>query len=339
MSEQWIMENSRPEMMDIAGLDTADRTWAVSWPSERTDKKFEASVRTLGVVRPVWALENGGRLIVADGYRRLATARAAGIDKVPVAILDNRIQLEKILLGRCCNVAGRLTPVEAARLAFKLSDKFDIDKETLVKKFLPLWGLGGSASVLNKLRELDHLQEPVARWCVENGVGLREAGLWTRFTREGQRAMLVVARTFKPGGNLLRSYLELTGEISVRENVSVEAILDDSRIRALLLDPHAAASGGRETVHRILLERRHPTLTDLQARLDNLREELGLKGAVTVEPPHLFEGSRYRAAFEFGSASELEQTAKLLLDAARSGKTGGLFRLLGAPDKSGKERQ
>jgi hypothetical protein len=335
-----ILEGTELVLMNTDELDAADRRWAVSWPGERLDKAFQASVRQMGVIRPLWALPAGGASalpVVVDGFRRLAAATAVGVGRVPVVLLDEGIPEENIFLTRCFDIAGRLSPVEASRLAEKLRSQFGIADDELAKEFLPLWGMGNSSSVLNKLRELERLQEPVARWCVENKTGLRDAGLWARLSREAQRAMLVLVRAFKPGGNLLRGYLELAGEISLREGVSVEEILADSRIHKLMSDPQGAASGGRETVHRVLLERRYPILSDLRGKLKLLKGELGLDGPVSVEPPRLFEGGRYTAEFEFGSPAELEQVAKRLLDAARSGKAGALFRLLGAPESEEQE--
>ena len=331
MSERQILEGTELTIMDISELDSDDRTWAVSWPAERLDQALEASVGQLGVIRPLWVLKSGGGApVIVDGFRRLAAAKAAGICKVPVVMLDGKHPTAKIMLARCFDIAGRLSPVEASRLAEKLRGQFGVEDEQLVTKFMPLWGMGCSASVLGKLRELKCQSEPVARWCVEHKTGLREAGLWARFSHEDQRSMLALAGAFKPGGNLLRGYLELVGEISLRENVSVGEILSDSSIRKLMLDPHGAASGGRETVHRLLLDRRYPGLSELRAKLTELKSELGLDGPLRVEPPRLFEGERYTAGFEFGSARELEQAALKLLGAARGGKAGELFRLLGA---------
>ncbi len=333
-----ILEGTELTIMDMDRLDADNRGWAVSWPVERLDKALTASVRQVGVIRPLWALVGeGDAVVVVDGFRRLAAAKAAGVERVPVVLLDKNIPADKIFLVRCFDIAGRLTPVEAARLADKLRREFGVEDEELVNNFMPLWGMGNSASVLNKLRELESLQKPVLRWCVENKTGLRDCGLWARLPLDAQRVMLELVRAFRPGGNLLRSYLELAGEISLREGVSVEDILADSRIHKLMSDPQGAASGGRETVHRVLLERRYPLLSELRGRLKKLKGELGLDGPVSVEPPQMFEGGRYAAGFEFGSAAELEQTALRLLGAARSGKAGELFRLLGAPESGEKE--
>jgi hypothetical protein len=329
-----ILKQTRLSVVDTGKIDSTDRTYAVNWPAERVEDSMIGSVRQLGLVRPIWALERESGLVVADGFRRLAAAAAAGMKSVPVVVLDGKLEPADIFTSRCADVAGRLTPVESARLVKKLRERFDVSEDMLVKTFLPLLGLGASKSVLNKLRQLDRLQEPVARWCAENGVGLRETGLWAGFPRESQRAMLVLVRTLKPGGNLLRSYLELAGEISLRDNVNIEEVLADSRIRKLLIDPQAVASGGRERVHRLLQERRYPTLNTLREQLIKTMEVLGLAGQLKIEPPRLFEGERFTASFEFGSAGELEQVAGSLLNAARSGEAGKLFRLLGAPDDS-----
>jgi hypothetical protein len=323
------------ETVSINLIDRSDRTWAVSWPSERPGEQLMDSIGRIGVMRPLWVMEKDDGLVVVDGFRRLAVAVKLGLENVPAVKIEGNRAPREIFLARCFDLAGRLSVVEASRLVKILRERFGCSEDELTKNFLPLWGLGGSKGVLKKLRELERLQEPVARWCVENGVGLRDAARWAAFPREGQRGMLVLVRTFKPGANLLRKYLDLAGEISVRENVSVEEILSDSRIRKLLLDPQAAASGGRETVHRVLLERRYPELNKLEERLKELTAELDLAGSIQLDAPRLFEGNSYGASFEFGSPEELEQTALRLLDAARSGRAGGLFHLLGAPKTGG----
>ena len=210
MSGTGIFKGARLAEIGLAGIDGADRTFAISWPAERDIEPLAGSIATAGVLEPLRVIERpeGGFRLV-DGFRRLAAARRAGLEKVPALVLALRPEDPELFRARLAAAGERLSAVEMARAVGKAGALCGLSREQLAGTILPLLGLGDSKKLLGELELLRKLEDPVARFCADNAVALREAALWADFPREGQRALLVLVRTLNPGRNLLRGYLQL----------------------------------------------------------------------------------------------------------------------------------
>jgi ParB/Sulfiredoxin domain len=334
-----IFNNARLIRLETGKIDMDDRTFAVSWPGEWEVQALAGEIETSGIVTPVWAQEQatGKKFRVIDGFRRVAAARGTGLKELPALIFRKDIDPLILFRARLAGLGSRLSAVETAKVLEKLNKEFQVDENTLVKTFLPLLGLGRNKTLLGRFRRMETLEEPVARYCAEQQVGLAEVSLWAEFPGGAQKAVLSYVRAFNPGGNLLKSYLRLIGEIALRSRTTVEKVLEDPQLRKLLLDPQTARSNGREQMHRRLREMRFPVMKDIEERFGNTRRSLDLPSEIDLKPPVMFEGERLSLSFEIESAGDLAEKSRRLLEAARSGKIEMLFRCLGAPEAEDSE--
>ena len=333
MNREKIFRKARLIWVKLQEVNTQDRTFAVSWPEERNVDALAAEIETSGLVTPVWVRKNekGGDYRLIDGFRRAAAAGKVGLGEIPAELLPKDTGPTELFRARLAGQGARLSAVEIAKVLEKLETLFRVGENTLIKTFLPLVGLGQSKHLLNQCRFIKSLEEPVARYCAEAQVGLAETVLWAEFPREGQRAILIYVCILRPGGNLLKNYLRLLGEIVLRQETTVEKILEDKVLRKLLLDPQTARSSGRELMHKRLCELRYPLMKGIEDRFDTIRRELGLPSEILLKPPPLFEGDRLRISFEIEGSGDLADKARLLLEAAQSANLEELFRCLGAP--------
>jgi len=334
-----IFRDAKIIRLKLSELDRNDRTFAVSWPSERGVETLARQIEVSGVVTPVWVLqkdkETGFRLV--DGFRRAAAAEKIGLEELPAVGLSGVTGPVELFRARLAAQESRLSAVEAAKVLEKLKTRFKVRENTLIKTFLPLVGLGSAAHLLKQCLGLNDLQEPVARYCAEAQAGLAEAALWAEFPAGARQAVLVYVRALRPGGNLLRNYLVLLGEIALRRGTTVGEVLKDKVLQKILLDEQTARSIGRELMHRRLRELRYPLMKSLEDRFDAARRELGLPREILIEHPQLFEGGRLKLIFEAADPGDLAAKARLLLEAAESGRLGELFRCLGAPPAEDRE--
>ena len=332
MSQRNILSNARLEWIGTGKIDCADRLFALEWPVERQIDPLVESVKKAGLLDPLWVIGKGrGQYRLVDGFRRLVAARGAHLAEVPALVLESTVDTLELYKARLARPSRMLSAVEASRVIERLGAEFDMSDKQLAEVFLPVLGLGSSIKILAETRRLDRLEDPVARFCAVSGVGLREATLWAQFPGEGQQAVLELVLALKPGRNLLRSYLQLLSEISLRESLPVQDILADRRIRDIVLDPQKSRSGGREIVHGILRRRRNPLMEKIEEDFHSVRKALELPEEVSLEPPPFFEGHRIKVAFEIGSRKELEKKALGLVQASRKPKASRLFSALGAP--------
>ena len=340
MGQGNILNGARFKIVGIEEIDSTDRDFALEWPVEREIDQLADSVKKAGVLEPLWVVEKGkGQYKLLDGFRRVAAARKASLGELPALILSSILDKLELFKARLARLENRRSAVEASRVIERLAREFSLSDEELAATFLPLLGFGPSRKVLAEIRRLNRLADSVARFCARNFVALREASLWANFPTEDQQAILVLVRAVKPGQNLLRNYLQLLGEIALRDSLSVQDILMDKSIQDVMRDPQMSKSGGREIVHRILRRRRNPVVKKIENDFDSARKGLKLDGEVSLEPPAFFEGDKIKVAFEIGSRKELEKKALGLLEASRRPSVSKLFSILGAPpeDKQGKK--
>ncbi|MEA2063168.1 MAG: ParB N-terminal domain-containing protein, partial [Gemmatimonadota bacterium] len=333
---QKIFKRARLAWTGVHELDTSDLTFSVAWPSGQGPDKLAGGIgiKSSGQADPVWVQETvkGKKYRLVHGFMRVAVARRLGLTEVPALVLDNK--LEKIVLfqARLAGHQGRFSAVEAAAVLDKLDCLFQPGADLLAETFLPLLGLGRGRHLLEQCRKLKNLEQPAAAYCAEKKVGLGEAVLWAGFPVKAQRAILAFVKKFHPGGNLLKSYLRLLGEISLRQGMPVEKVLENKTLQEIARDPQVARSGGRERAHARLRELRYPVLSGIDDKFSSLRRKLGLEGKILVEPPRFFEGDRLRISMETGSPEDLSGKAQQLLNAAKRKEFGEMFHLLGAPE-------
>ncbi|MBN2289593.1 MAG: ParB N-terminal domain-containing protein, partial [Candidatus Glassbacteria bacterium] len=174
MENAEIFQNARLVKVRLQEVDDRDRTFALCWPGERGVEELAAGIGTSGVIAPVWVAgeEKGGDFFLVDGFRRVAAARRAGIEVLPAELLPGDLDPVKLFRARLAGQGARLSAVEASRVLEKLKTQFRVGESTLVETFLPLLGLGRARPLLEQCLGLSALEEPVARYCAENRVGL-----------------------------------------------------------------------------------------------------------------------------------------------------------------------
>ncbi|HUU29502.1 MAG TPA: ParB N-terminal domain-containing protein [archaeon] len=341
MPRRALFQQARLEILKIDRVDCADRTFAVSWPSERNLEELTDQIKSSGAVNPVWVQEKEQVRIKrpVHGFRRLTAARKAGFLSLPALVFDKAASEIELFRARLAGHGWRLSAVEAAKVIERLEKRFSVKENELTGTFLPLLGLGASPRQLAECRRIGKLEDPAACFCAENRVGLKEAALWAAFSGEDQQAILELVQAVTPGGNLLRRYLELLREITARENLTVKEILARQELSVKNLDPQVSRSGWRERVHKTLREIRYPVYKQIQERFTRASRLLGLPKGVNIEPPPFFEGERLTVSFEIRSAEELAQKARSLVTASGLDTARELFYCLGAPEEEPGQRK
>jgi len=321
-------------LLNTEKIDHTDRSFALSWPAEPAVESLAEELKLRGMLNPLWVTRNSsGTYRLVHGFRRLAAAHKAGLTEVPALVLSSDLPELELFKARLAGEATRLSAVEAARVIHTLTERYGLPEEELTAGFLPLLGFGASRKILKQLRRLVKLEDAVARYCAQKGVGLKEAALWAGFPHEAQRAVLVLVRAVSPGNNLLHSYLRLLDEICIRDGMPPEQVLSDEVIRSVLLDPHQARSGGRERVHARLRQLRYPIYHSIERTFKQARSELALPREVRIEPPPFFEGGTLKVSFEISSPEDLHRKASSLVQASSLEAARKLFDSLGAREE------
>ncbi len=127
------------------------------------------SIRDKGIIQPLLVTRGkGNRYTLVAGERRLRAASLAGLDEVPVVLMDQGSANESLELALIENIQRHdLNPIEEAAAYARLMDEFQLTQEEVARK------VGRQRStVTNVLRLLalpSALQEDVARGRISEG--------------------------------------------------------------------------------------------------------------------------------------------------------------------------
>ncbi len=127
------------------------------------------SIREKGIIQPLLVTRGkGNRYTLVAGERRLRAASLAGLDEVPVVLMEETGANESLELALIENIQRHdLNPIEEAAAYARLMDEFQLTQEEVARK------VGRQRStVTNVLRLLalpSALQEDVARGRISEG--------------------------------------------------------------------------------------------------------------------------------------------------------------------------
>lgn len=216
-------------------------------PSELED--LIASIKEYGIIQPLVVTKSAKGYELIAGERRLRSAKAAGLSKVPVVVRTASDQ-EKLELALIENIQRHdLSPVEEARAYKALMDQFDMTQEQAAKR------LGKSRSAIaNTVRLLD-LNEEMLQALGEGEI-----------TRSHARALLAQHDPVLRNQMFLQM---LNGDMSVREAEEMATVKRSKPSAPSKKDPNLEAH-----------ERSLETLFGTKVRID---EKPNGKGKIVIE--------------------------------------------------------
>lgn len=189
-------------------------------PSDLED--LIASIKQYGIVQPLVVTQTSSGYQLIAGERRLRSAKAIGLEYVPV-VVRTATEQEKLELALIENIQRQdLNPVEEARAYRALIDSFDLTQEEVAKR------VGKSRSaVANTIRLLDLNDE------------MLEALMEGEITRSHARALLAQSDPVLRNQMFLQM---LAGDMSVREAETLSSTKRAGRaVTPMIKDPNVEA--------------------------------------------------------------------------------------------------
>lgn len=189
-------------------------------PSDLED--LIASIKQYGIVQPLVVTQTASGYQLIAGERRLRSAKAIGLEFVPV-VVRTATEQEKLELALIENIQRQdLNPVEEARAYRALIDSFDLTQEEVAKR------VGKSRSaVANTIRLLDLNDE------------MLEALMEGEITRSHARALLAQSDPVLRNQMFLQM---LAGDMSVREAETLSSTKRAARaVTPMIKDPNVEA--------------------------------------------------------------------------------------------------
>jgi ParB/RepB/Spo0J family partition protein len=289
----------------IEHIDLSDETFSVNFTPDL--QGLRASIEEVGVIQPALLREKQDRYQIVSGFRRISILRDLGRPELSARIIDEKelgdLQLFSSSLHENLTTRG-FNAVEKAIALEKLIQKFQVDPEIVVKKYLPLFNLESDEKILKTYLSLAQMEEEIKRYVLREEVSRTHIRRLATYSSEDRLALFALFSPLKLGENRLREMFSLLDEISKRDRLSVREIVDRREIQAILLRKEITASQRTERVKKILMDLRYPKLHELEERFEKQKRDLDLPSQVSLSHSPFFEGKGLKIEFQFETVEE-----------------------------------
>lgn len=168
LPDEGLEANEKYFFCDIEKINANPQQPRSSFDEEKLHQLAD-SIREKGIIQPLLVVKgNSGRYTLIAGERRLRAARLVGLEDVPVVVMDEAGDRERLELALIENIQRHdLNPIEEATAYGRLMEEFQLTQEEVARK------VGRQRStVTNVLRLLQlpaTLQEDVAQGIISEG--------------------------------------------------------------------------------------------------------------------------------------------------------------------------
>lgn len=291
------------QRVSLAAVDTTDGTYRLGRP--RDVASLAASIERLGLLCAPILAGTDARLTVISGFNRVAACRLLGWEKMPA-----RRPREAADPWRCAQWAvaekaaeGPLEALAAGR-ALRLLRRFAPD-ENAFGRTVRHFGLPDQSAAQARLESLCDLPDTI-RAAVNGGMlAVSTALALGRMPPQAALRVAALLSELRFGLNKQREVMTLLDEITRREGVSLQALLDAQEVEALAADSKTDRAQRGQRLRTYLYQRRFPALSRAQQRFESLSRELCSATDARLTPPPGFEGRNFQLTLTFASPSDL----------------------------------
>lgn len=137
-----------------------------SYFDEEKLQQLSDSIREKGIIQPLLVIRgNASRYTLIAGERRLRAAKLAGLDEVPVVVMDEAGDRERLELALIENIQRHdLNPIEEAQAYSRLLEEFQLTQEEVAKR------VGRQRSTITNVLRLLQLPAPLQEDVVQGRI-------------------------------------------------------------------------------------------------------------------------------------------------------------------------
>ena len=303
--------NFEKNQVPLSLIDSKDQTFRITTETGIDD--IVDSIKNVGLINPPILIKKKSKYTIICGFRRIAACRILGLLNIEAKIpVSNANELDCLKLAITDNSFQRpLNLIEQSKSLFMLFGFFkDI---TGLADVASLLGLPCNSSLIKKIINIYHLPSPIQNCVLSNIISLSMAVELGRFEKDAGITFAKIFNDLKLGLNKQRELITLIHEISLRENIPVIKVIQESDFQEILQNDELVRTKKTEKLRFYLKKRRYPSITLAEQKFEELVKKLKLGNSMKLIPPKNFEGNTFIMKLHFNNLKDL-QTHSYTLD-------------------------
>ncbi len=282
------------------------------------------SIEEAGLISPPVLCKRGSRYVLVTGWRRALACRALGFRKIPGLVTDETDELRLFLMALSENLTAReLGLSEKAVSLYKLG-QFGMATRTLVKEYMPRFGLPATVNHLRWMFTLAQADQAVLDFVSEKSPSPAAVRALLRFPSGDRRRLLPLLRPL--GQNKQKQVLEDLWEICRRDGLPVRGLFRRMEFRRILGSSRLTMLQKAEKIRQLLRKKRYPGLSDREEAFRSTLRKMRWPRDVIVQPSPSFEEDQINISFQIRRGEEFRAILDKLGKVADREEIGELFR-------------
>ena len=287
----------------LSAINSEDKTFCITTNAEI--RELAASIQQLGLFHPPVVKQHRSEYITIIGFRRIAACRKIGWSEIPVSVLSSETGSETcVLFAIADNSLQRpLNLLEISRSLFLLSTF--IDDPNLLLTYASTLGLPHHHNHVNKIKKICQLPAPIQDAVLAGTILLPVALDLSKFESDTGIDLVKLFDHLKIGINKQRELILLLKEISLREKIPMQSLLNEKNVQQILTNKELDRVHMSRQIKNYLMRRRFPTIFNKKAKFEKIISALRFGETIKLTPPKDFEGTTYTLTLRFKSHAEL----------------------------------
>ena len=298
------IQSAQTKSVPLGRINSQDDTYRISTRTSVDD--LLVSIAHEGLLNPPLVIQQPSDFRIVSGFRRIAAFNKLGLQGITIRILKPDLSsLQCLRLAIADNSFQRpLNLIEASRSLQKLSAFFNTGQA--LSESAATLGLPSNPSVIKKIKNLCRLPESIQRAIIADTISLSMAGELEKMPTNFAIDLARLFNEFKLSLNKQREILTLIKEISRRDSIPEQAVLEDRHLQDIILDQDLDRGQKVRELRAYLRQRRFPQIVNTEANFENQRKRLNLGQDIKFIPPKGFEGTTYTLNMSFSSITQLK---------------------------------
>ncbi len=301
------------EAVPVERIDFARDGWDLYLLRYRVESAaIVQSVAERGVIEPVTLERRGGLLRVIAGFRRVAAAKAAKIERIAAVVYDEGeiAPNEAFRMALASNAPGlSYSDADRALALRRASERFGFSEDALIDEVAPQLGLAPSHKVVRTYMEIALMPRAIGDALADGVISRQHCEALALLPAAERRWFFeTVAAPLRLSAGDTRLIAEAAIDLAGRSGVSVR----------MALEPSLARSGAPEIPGKAkaalkddLVRRLRPIMTEMEAEFAALSDELPKTAASFDHTPN-FEADEVRLHLAASSVKEIRALAEAL---------------------------
>lgn len=296
--------------VSLTSIDQSDNTYCISTKNDIDD--LVLSIGKAGLIAPPVLKETSGKFRIICGFRRIKACRELGWTKIDSRLLSARsTHFECTQLAITDNSMQRaLNLLETSRAMNLLAGCFN-DDEQLVKAAKTL-NLPDNIVAINKLKGLCRLPRKIQENVLQENISMVVALKLGKMENNVGMALADLFAKLKASLNKQREIVTLITEISKREEISVQELVNTPIVQDIVTDPDMDCNRKTAKIRFYLKQRRYPAIFNAEKQFEKKLKRLKLGSGISLIPPTHFEGRSYTLKLLFKNISEFAKHKKTI---------------------------